>query len=1208
MKKRIFSMLMALMLLFPTFAALIPLEVHADGYYCQWCDTYYPEDEDVAICFNCFVCESCADICDECCACYLCATELGFHCEECNESCVDEAYGDVPHCVMCMKCESCVELKQTSDGLMCEECIQENADNDGNTMCEHCGNNVIFNDEEGEDDDCAPCGVHCMTCYEEFYCPECDECTLCSDVELCEHCDICLECAVSEGYHCGYCDDGCYADVGQCPQGGDHCVNCCEDICEECGTCTWGAEIEYCDTCERCEDCWEHCEVCGDCMEEVGQCESGGTHCRECCASEDWICNQCERCTEALDLKICDYCGLCEECCAENSAFYGLDKCILNEEETDLSEVDLSKHDENHHILKYQSSSDECHDAWCIFPGCDYAVWDKLPHEYLWRTSEEPTVNKEGKKKGTCLYCGVQVEETIPKVEPPEYYFKEQPKDLEALANNKDIKFYIKIGEVGNDGPVNWGSMRISAIPILDDSPLPQTVKELYGNVYQDDVKEYHYWNYNMIYDAETGTFPCRLFGTSGNIWESFAVVKDKKYAGFQAQGKKLTWRLIVFDERGGKLTYSDPFTINWNAKHNKHTPEWVCAKLTKYIARYWSAFIDTTSPTAIYLNDNTYHYLECTTCGAMYGFPSNHHYECVGNVGNCVKAYRRYVCTDCGHVLDKQISGAEIGHTYSDKYYYDREYHWWHCQVKKCDYSEGKKEIWKTPHVWDKQTFRNCEKTITVARCKTCGYTYMERDSGTGHKYSNDGPLNGYYGDNVNHWKVCTECGKTQKGAHTYNDGHCTVCGANQPQMKIVGSFCQHGTLHIERSNDIGDKQKQRFDAGQYGVTWIDENTDTTLGIGKTYELTAADEGRSIRAEITFMNTEGWEWWEKDMNAYMQPLTISTKYTSVTGYEATCISEGVKAHQICKGCGKTFVDGQEVSDVTIPKIDHIYDNDCDAFCNFCGNEREIEHSWGKDYEFTEEGHTLKCTVCGAQSGLEPHQIEISEKVHGDCEHDGVSTYKCTVCAYSEDKQEVATGHSWIHADAVPALCTMTGFMEHYYCEYCYANATDAAGLNRIGPKKLETPLDPNNHIGGEKVGFNAVQHYTICQCGAHIEAADHTFDAQGKCTVCAYKKGSNVLVAIPGLTYHEGVPATADSEGIKPYYTDADGNIYLSPAGVKPVPEEKLATPKRTVRVKITFPFWIIPVIAGGVVLIAGAVVLIIVLSKRKRKKANNS
>ena len=248
MKKRFFSMLMALVLLFPTFVAMIPIEVRADGYYCQWCNTYYPEDEDVAICFNCYVCESCADICDECCACYLCATELGFHCEECNESCVDEAYGAVPHCVMCMKCEFCVDLKETSDGLMCEDCIKENADNEANTMCEHCGNNVIYNDEEGEDDDCAPCGVHCMTCYEEFYCPECDECTLCKDVELCEHCDICLDCAVNEGYHCGYCDDGCYADVGQCPQNGDHCVNCCENVCEECNTCTWGAEIDSCIT------------------------------------------------------------------------------------------------------------------------------------------------------------------------------------------------------------------------------------------------------------------------------------------------------------------------------------------------------------------------------------------------------------------------------------------------------------------------------------------------------------------------------------------------------------------------------------------------------------------------------------------------------------------------------------------------------------------------------------------------------------------------------------------------------------------------------------------------------------------------------------------------------------------------------------------------------------------------------------------------
>ncbi|MBQ2183064.1 MAG: hypothetical protein II399_00380, partial [Lachnospiraceae bacterium] len=320
-------------------------------------------------------------------------------------------------------------------------------------------------------------------------------------------------------------------------------------------------------------------------------------------------------------------------------------------------------------------------------------------------------------------------------------------------------------------------------------------------------------------------------------------------------------------------------------------------------------------------------------------------------------------------------------------------------------------------------------------------------------------------------------------------------------------------------------------------------------------------DEGHSFRAEITFMDTDGWEWWEKDMNAFMEGHVISTTYKTITGCAATCASEGLKDHKVCTSCGKKFINNKEVSDVTIPKTGHVYDNSCDAVCNVCGYTREASHKWSSEYVYSSDGHRHKCTVCGALSPIIPHVLTSTLMKSGDCEHESTYKYQCE-CGYSYEENVAATGHKWLHADAVEALCINTGFAEHYYCENCYAMSTDKEGKNRVGIKKLEMPFDPNNHIGGMDIGYNAEQHYTICQCGAHIEAAAHTFNDKGRCTVCGYKKDSVIKTSVSNLTKHERIEATCVSEGIKEHYTDEKGNAYLSPAGVKIVPHDQLIIP----------------------------------------------
>ena len=1251
MKRRVLSALTALTLLLTAFAGLIPYSAHA-GARCPDCDEWN-EDE---YCPKCWRGSCCRTICDSCGFCTECMVEAGEHCPECEDACIGEDFGNVPHCEVCLKCEDCATLHETADGLKCEDCIEEAGDNDYNIMCPHCETNIIgstYDEDDPMDDNLADCGVHCTECYEAFLCPECNECTLCEEVDICEHCEICENCAVDAGYHCGYCDEhSCYSEVGQCPDGGEHCVNCCEDVCIECHTCTLGAEIDYCEECHMCENCWGHCEICNDCFEDVPQCEEEGEHCRMCCMDMGWLCEQCERCTEALGLDFCEYCGLCEECCADNSAFYGLNTCLLNEEETDLEEVDLSKHDENHHILKYQSSSDECHDVWCIFPGCDYAVWDSFLHVYLWKTIEEPTFNKEGKEEGICLYCGDKVERAIPKLETSHYYFIEQPNDMEVLPSKDRANFYV---HVGTDGSVEDMKkyLRVAVLPILEGETLPDSGKKpsrfpIY--VYDDDVRltSKGAQNFGLTYDPDNGLIPCSIPGHCP-IFNMISLYDEYKFHDYTAQGKKLTWRLALHDSRGGDfIVWSDPFTIDWDAKHVKHTPVYVYGKLSAEYKYIWQ---DTKKNDTDYLKaypgDYTYHWQVCSVCGIQLSLPTIHHFALTDKTaGNCADGgVWRYTCMDCGHIYEAPQDSSIYPHTWSNEYDYTIHKHWIYCVVCKTH-----KEL-PEYHKFETKTTTTCEGTTEYKSCTVCDYCTLTTTPGPGHQFTSDGAFNGWYADSTDHWRICKVCGTVEKAAHNYVGGACSVCGRDTPQMAIVGSPCIHGwELTIKLVDDITAADKAKFLAGQWSATWIDDDTGNTVGMGQTYPLDQGDEGHQFRAEVSIIGGE-------DYNAYMYS-PIQTTYLNVQGYAATCALEGLMTHQVCQGCGRKFINGQGVTNVVIPKTnDHVYDNDCDKFCNVCAFEREAEHTWSMDYVFTDEGHSTKCTVCGFVTEYYPHDLNVTILKSAICGTDGLMHKECSLCAYQVDEVIPAPVHKMEYIEAVPATCVSQGAEAHYYCSGCDMHTTDAEGQNQIGIYHLLTPIDPNNHYGGDKLGYTPEEHYTICACGAHIEKGPHTFDEKDRCTVCHYQKGSKVKTGGKTLTKHDMVLPTCMATGTKAYYTDENGKMYLSPAGVVEVASTALVMPKSTVRhvggpyghsasehwidcacgaklhttahkfddnkvCKVcgydanapepdepgkagndTFPWWLWLVIGGSVLLIGGAVTLIILILSKKKK-----
>ena len=236
---------------------------------------------------------------------------------------------------------------------------------------------------------------------------------------------------------------------------------------------------------------------------------------------------------------------------------------------------------------------------------------------------------------------------------------------------------------------------------------------------------------------------------------------------------------------------------------------------------------------------------------------------------------------------------------------------------------------------------------------------------------------------------------------------------------------------------------------------------------------------------------------------------------------EATCLSEGNIGYFRCDRCGGAFSDEngtQEISDVTIPKVDHhVSDNTLHQSethhwyqCIWCGTEIDkSEHTWN-DWVITIHAtlHTKgekyhDCSVCGKRITVETPERDhipgvILEKHEATCTE---GAYYIERCGNPECGEIVrfevgpALGHIGYIVDFEDSTCQEEGIRQHFHCTRCnlnFENQSSVIPLNSVViPKK--------NHVFSTIWSYSETEHYHLCiNCKkAKSNVSTHVYDQE---------------------------------------------------------------------------------------------------------------
>ena len=672
-------------------------------------------------------------------------------------------------------------------------------------------------------------------------------------------------------------------------------------------------------------------------------------------------------------------------------------------------------------------------------------------------------------------------------------------------------------------------------------------------------------------------------------------VVSDAYLASpATADSPAMYYYSCICGERGAEtFPYGDKaghtFSPDWSYDENYHWHADTCGHpdvTDGYAPHDWNGGEITVQPTHTSAGTVVY---TCNTCGVQKSETLNPTAEHVFDQQVVSDAYLAspatadspamyYYSCICGERGAETFPyGDKAGHTFSPDWSYDENYHWHADTCGHPDVTDG-----YAPHDWNGgeitvQPTHTSSGTI-VYTCNTCGVQKSETLNPTAEHVFDQMNTDPKY---LKSEATCTapaeyyySCVCGQIGAETFTYGEAR--GHTYAEAWSYDAVNHWHAATCEHTSEQGSFGPHRWDEGEItknaGHAVDGEKLYTCLDCH--YQKTEVIPGQAH--EYNQMVAE-----DKYLAAAATCTTPAQYY-----YSCTCGLAGAQTFSYGSAKGHTFSDKWSYNELQHWKA---------ATCEHTNEKIQVaDHIWNPGVITTQPTATTKgvktytCSVCGATKteDVEPstHQHTFSSAWQGNatyhwhpatCEHTNVvsglgehqwnagvvnvwpthtttgqKTYTCSVCnlTKTETLEQTHTFDQMVASSAfLKSEATCTSPAVYYKSCSCGAKGTETF-----------TYGSALGHTASGTWGKDANYHWNVCsRCGAKGDLVAHTYDSNGKCTVCGYSKEES-HVHTSHLTRVPAKAATCTTDGNTAYYTCECGAWFTDVTCTTPITDHQ--------------------------------------------------